>query len=57
MEAATSGKHSSIEFMDLGSLTFIFDLTIPAAFFRNNATNAKILVAPYCISASQQLPR
>jgi hypothetical protein len=55
MEADTSEKHSSIEFMDFVSLTFMFALIIPAAFLCNNATNTKILVVSCCTSANQQL--
>jgi hypothetical protein len=57
MEANTSGKHSSIKFMDLCSLMFVFDLIIAAAFFCNNEANTEMLVASYCISANQQLLR
>jgi len=43
MEADTSEKHSSIDFMDIISLTFMFDnIIIPAAVLCNNATNTKI---------------
>jgi hypothetical protein len=55
MEADTSQKHSSIKVMDLVSLTFMFDLIIPAAVHCSNATNTKILVVSYCVSATQQL--
>jgi hypothetical protein len=55
METDTSEKRSSIKFMDLVSLKFMFDLIIQAAFLCNNATNTKILVASHCISANQQL--
>jgi hypothetical protein len=41
MEADTSEEHSSMEFMEIFSLTFMFDLIIPAAFLSNNATNKK----------------
>jgi hypothetical protein len=44
MQADTSEKHSSTEFMDLVSLTLMFGLIIPAAFLCNSATNTKILV-------------